>query len=324
MEEKDTRPIRIGISACLLGEKVRYDGGHKLDRFLTDTLGPYVEWVPVCPEVETGMGIPRETIRLVQRSDGVHLVGSTTGTDHTQAMREFARRRVAQLEQEDLCGYVLKKDSPSCGFERVPLHRDGGQATRSGRGLFADALLQQMPNLPVEEEGRLNDPRLRENWIERVFAYRRLTSLWAGAWTLGDLVAFHTAHKLTVLAHSPVAYTRLGRLVGSGASFPRDELRARYEAEFMTGLAKVATPGRNTNVLQHMLGFLSDDLDLDSRRELVALIEDYRRGLVPLVVPLTLVAHHVRRLESCPGVAYLRGQTFLTPHPKELMLRNHV
>ena len=320
MGEKDTAPIRIGISTCLLGEKVRYDGGHKQDRFLTDTLGPYVQWVPVCPEVEVGMGIPREAIRLVERGDGVRLVGSKTGRDHTRAMNEFGHRRVAQLEKLGLCGYVLKKDSPSCGLERVSLHHEDGHTTRTGRGLFADALVRQMPNLPVEEEGRLNDPRLRDNWIERVFAYRRLKSLWTGRWKLADLMAFHTNEKLMLLAHSPVAYTRLGRLVATGKSLPRDELRARYEAEFMAALAKLTTPGKNANVLQHMVGFVSDDIDPDSRRELLDLVDDYRRGLVPLVVPLTLVAHHVRRLD----VAYLRGQTFLSPHPKELMLRNHV
>jgi uncharacterized protein YbgA (DUF1722 family)/uncharacterized protein YbbK (DUF523 family) len=313
-------PIRIGISTCLLGEKVRYDGGHKHDRFLTDTLGPYVEWVPVCPEVEVGMGIPREAIRLVQRGDAVHLVGSKSGTDHTRAMREFARRRGAELAALDLCGYVLKKDSPSCGMARVAVHHEAGHATRDGRGLFAEALLGLMPNLPVEEEGRLNDPRLRDNWIVRVFAYRRLTSLWARRWRVADLVAFHTNEKLILLAHSPAAYTRLGRLVARARSLARDELSERYESEFMAALSRLATPGRNTNVLQHMIGFFSDRLDADSRRELGDLVEDYRRGLVPLVVPLTLVAHHVRRLD----VGYLRGQTYLNPHPRELMLRNHV
>jgi uncharacterized protein YbgA (DUF1722 family)/uncharacterized protein YbbK (DUF523 family) len=320
MTDKDTVPIRIGISTCLLGEKVRYDGGHKHDRFLTDTLGSYVEWVPVCPEVEMGMGIPREPIRLVRRDGGVRLVGSKSDTDHTRAMLEFGRRRIAQLAELDLCGYVLKKDSPSCGMERVALHHDDGHTTRSARGLFAGELLRQMPNLPVEEEGRLNDPRLRENWIERVFAYRRLKGLWAGRWKVADLVAFHTSEKLMLLAHSPAAYARLGRLVASAGFLARDELRGRYEAEFMAALAKPATPGKNANVLQHMMGFVTDDLDADSRRELLDLIEDHRRGLVPLVVPLTLVAHHVRRLD----VAYLRGQTFLEPHPRELMLRNHV
>jgi uncharacterized protein YbgA (DUF1722 family)/uncharacterized protein YbbK (DUF523 family) len=318
--DKDAAPIRIGISTCLLGEKVRYDGGHKHDRFLTDTLGPHVEWVPVCPEVEVGMGIPREAIRLVQRGGDVRLVGSKSDTDHTQAMREFARRRVGQLAKLDLCGYVLKKDSPSCGMERVALHHDDGHTARTGRGLFAEAVLDRMPSLPVEEEGRLNDARLRENWIGRVFAYRRLKSLWAGRWRLGHLVAFHTNEKFLLLAHSPAAYTRLGRLVAAARSLPREELRTRYEAEFMAALAKLATPGKNANVLQHMLGFFDEGLDSDSRRELLDLVDDYRRGLVPLVVPLTLLAHHVRRL----GVGYLSEQTFLRPHPKELMLRNHV
>ena len=320
MKTRDAASVRIGISTCLLGENVRYDGGHKRDHFLTDTLGPYVEWVPVCPEVEVGMGIPREAIHLVEVDGRVHLIGTRTGTDHTRAMRDFGERRTGQLERLDLSGYILKKDSPSCGLHRVRLHHENGATTRSGRGLFAEALQRQMPNLPVEEEGRLQDPRLRDNWVERVFAYRRLTSMWAGGWKLGDLVAFHTNHKLMVLAHSPVAYTRLGRLVASAKSLSRDELRTRYEAELMAALTKLATPGRNANVLQHMVGYFKKDLDADSRQELLDLIDDYRRGLTPLVAPLTLVAHHARRLD----VAYLRDQTFLMPHPKELMLRNHV
>lgn len=312
--------VRIGISTCLLGENVRYDGGHKRDAYLTDTLGAHVEWVSVCPEVEAGMGTPREAIHLVATDGAVRLVGTRTGTDHTRMMRDFAERRVVRLERLDLPGYVLKKDSPSCGLYRVRLRHDNDATTRDGQGLFAEALRRRMPNLPVEEEGRLNDSRLRDNWIARVFAYRRLRSMWKSKWTLGDLVAFHTSHKLTVLAHSPTAYARLGRLVAAAGSMSRKDLATRYESELMTALTTLATPGRNANVLQHMVGFFKTALDADSRRELAGLIDDYRRGLTPLVAPLTLIAHHARRLD----VAYLRGQVFLTPHPKELMLRNHV
>ena len=310
--------IRIGVSSCLLGQKVRYDGGHKRDAFLVDTFGRHVEWVPVCPEVEMGMGIPREAIRLVAKGDAVRLVGTRSATDHTEAMRRFARVRLDELAALDLCGYVLKKDSPSCGLMRVKVWSGEGMPAKAGRGLFADALVRRFPRLPVEEEGRLCDPRLRENFVERVFAYARLKQLFTGRWTTGRLVAFHAAHKLLLLAHAPEAYKELGRLVARAASMPRQEVREAYEAGFMEALAVVATRGRHVNVLQHMAGYLHDGLDQASRDELQQTIADYRAGLLPLVVPITLMRHHVRRL----GITYLEGQVYLQPHPKELMLRN--
>ena len=202
--------IRIGISACLLGQEVRFDGGHKRDRFLTDTLGQYVDWVPVCPEVEMGLGTPRETIRLVQLGDAIRLRSTKTDVDLTTRMKKFARRRVAELAGEALNGFVLKKDSPSCGMERVKVHQLKGASRRSGRGLFAEALLERLPNLPVEEEGRLCDPRLRENWVERVFAYQDITRLWNSRWKVGDLVNFHTRYKFTLLSHAETEYRELG------------------------------------------------------------------------------------------------------------------
>lgn len=310
--------IRVGASTCLLGQHVRYDGGHKKDPFVTGSLARFVAFVPVCPEVELGLGTPRESVRLVRLGDGVRMVGHRSGTDHTDAMRRWAEGRVRELEGEDLCGYVLKKDSPSCGMERVKVYAKG-PAARTGRGLFAEALMERMPLLPVEEEGRLNDPRLRENFIERVFAYRRLKDLLGSRWTLGDLVRFHTAEKLLVLAHDPAAYRALGRLVAAAKGRPRAEVAREYGQAFMRGLAKLATPGKHANVLQHMAGFFKD-LPLEERRELHEAIADYRHGLVPLVVPLTLLGHHVRR----HGVAWLQSQSYLQPHPKELMLRNHV
>jgi uncharacterized protein YbgA (DUF1722 family)/uncharacterized protein YbbK (DUF523 family) len=314
-------PIRIGISTCLLGQNVRYDGGHKRDAFLVETFGRFVEWVPVCPEVEVGLGTPRESMRLVKKDGDVRLLTGKSGVDHTAAMRRFAVRRVAALGRLDLCGYVLKKDSPSCGMERVKVYDPGGgMPAKTGRGLFAEALLDAYPLLPVEEEGRLNDPALRESFVERVFAYRRLRSLFDGRWTVGALVAFHTAHKLQLLSHSPKRYEELGRLVAGAKRVERRELRGRYEETFMEGLGVLATRARHVNVLQHVIGYFKRDLDDASRHELLSLIDDYRAGLVPLVVPLTLVRHHVRRFD----VAYLKGQTYLDPHPKEMMLRNHV
>jgi len=312
--------VRIGISSCLLGQNVRYDGGHKRDAFLVDTFGRFVEWVPVCPEVEAGMGLPREPIRLLRTGSGIRLVGVRTATDHTDAMARFSARRAEALAREDLDGYVLKKDSPSCGMERVKVYDTGGAPARSGRGVFAEALLARLPLLPVEEEGRMSDPRLRDNFVERVFVYRRLRDLFAGRWTIGALVVFHTAHKLTLLAHSPDTYRALGALVAAAASMPRAEVKARYEAGIMRGMATLATPRKHVNVLQHMLGYFRKVLDDQSRAELAAMVADYQQGLVPLIVPITLFRHHVRRC----GVSYLAGQTYLEPHPKELMLRNHV
>lgn len=316
-------PLRIGISTCLLGEPVRFDGGHKRDTFLLNTLGPHVEWIPVCPEVEIGLGVPRETIRLVRAESsqgGVRLVTVKSGIDLSERMRSWAARRLDELAHERLSGYVLKKDSPSCGMERVRVYGGPSGATRDGRGLFAEALLARFPELPVEEEGRLSDPRLRENFIERIFAYRRLHTLFSGRWTLGGLVAFHTAHKLAVMAHSPRAYQTLGRLVAHAATMERAEVAREYRAQFMHALAVPATPVRHVNVLQHITGYFKRQLDTAAKEELLTVIDDYRRGLVPLIVPITLVRHYVNRL----GVSYLKGQSYLDPHPKELALRNHV
>ena len=312
--------VRIGISSCLLGQQVRYDGGHKRDAFLVETLGPFVEWVPVCPEVEMGMGTPREPVQLRRVNGEIRLLGVKSSTDHTAVMRTWAARRVEALAREDLDGYVLKKDSPSCGMERVKVYEGRGPAARTGRGLFAEALTARLPLLPVEEEGRLSDPQLRENFVERVFAYRRLREMFAGRWTVAALVHFHTAHKLTLLAHSPAAYRDLGRLVARAATIPRSDIKAGYEQRFMRALSAIATPRRHVNVLQHMLGYFRRSLDDESRAELADAIAGYRAGLVPLIVPITLFRHHVRRAE----VAYLARQTYLEPHPRELMLRNHV
>jgi uncharacterized protein YbgA (DUF1722 family)/uncharacterized protein YbbK (DUF523 family) len=313
--------IRVGISACLLGQAVRFDGGHKRDPFLTDTFGRFVEWVPVCPEDEAGFGTPRESMRLVDDGGRLRLVTNKTGRDLTERMTRFAKGRVEALADEHLSGYVFKKDSPTCGVARVKVYASGGGAgTRSGQGLFAAAVRLRLPWLPIEEEGRLNDPRLRDNFVERVFAYRRLIDLFDTRWTVGGLVRFHTAHKLTLMAHRVQAYEELGRLVAGAKAMPRSDVRQRYCETFMHGLEQLATTRRHVNVLQHMLGYVTRELDADNRNEITQTIEDYRRELVPLIVPLTLLKHHIRRL----NVSYLLGQVYLEPHPKELGLRNHV
>lgn len=314
------RPIRVGISACLLGHEVRFDGGHKRDAFLTETFSHFVEWLPVCPEVECGLSTPRESMRLVRVEDGVRLLTVKSGVDLTTPLERFSRSRVSALAREDLSGFVLKKDSPSCGLERVKVYDRHGAPARAGRGLFAAALVEAFPHLPVEEEGRLADPRLRDNFVERVFAYWRLRGLFAARWTVGDVVRFHTAHKLLLLAHAPDAYRRLGRLVAGARGMSRRDLERSYIDGFMGALKQLATARRHTNVLQHMAGYFKDRVDAASKGELADTITDYRLGLVPLVVPLTLLRHYVRMFD----IAYLAGQTYLEPHPKELMLRNHV
>jgi uncharacterized protein YbgA (DUF1722 family)/uncharacterized protein YbbK (DUF523 family) len=327
MSEQDSRrPVRIGISACLLGQEVRYNGGHKRDAFLTDIFGRYVEWVPVCPEVEIGLGTPRPAMRLVRIGEDTRLVTPETGADHTEAMRGWGERRVEELAGEGLAGYVLKKDSPSCGMERVKLYPMSamGEKTmpvKEGRGLFAEALIRRFPGLPVEEEGRLHDPPLRENFITRVFVRERWMREEERGWTRAALMRFQETHKFLIMARNQAGMRRLGRLLGDS---PRDETAAalarRYHDELVEVLRRPPTRRGHTNVLQHLAGFVSDGLDRGDRLELTESIERYHAGLLPLIVPITLLRHHVRRL----GTEYLRDQVYLHPHPQELMLLNHV
>jgi len=313
--------LRLGISTCLLGERVRFDGGHKRDPFLTDILGQYVTWAPVCPEVETGMSIPRESIRLEGDPKSPRLVGPKSGTDYTQTMQQWSQNRLEELVTLHLHGYVLKKDSPSCGLFRVRVYNERGLPQRNRRGLYAQALAARLPLLPLEEEGRLNDMPLRENFIERVFACYRWTEMLDKEPTPGGLVRFHTAHKLTLMAHSPKHYTEMGRLVADAGKRDWDELTAEYGAMLMKGLSVMGTRGKHVNVLQHLMGFWKEHLTSEDKQELLGLIEDYRQGLLPLIVPLTLLKHHLNRY---PVPDWVHQQVYLNPYPKELMLRNHV
>jgi uncharacterized protein YbgA (DUF1722 family)/uncharacterized protein YbbK (DUF523 family) len=319
-QPQQSQEIRIGISSCLLGEKVRFDGGHKRDGFLNETVSNFVTFVPVCPEVEVGMGTPREAIRLVAGPSGTRLVGVKSGTDHTTSMERYSKRRVRELAEQDLSGFIFKKDSPTCGLFRVKLYDRNNVPSRDGRGLFARAFAEDNPHLPVEEEGRLRDLPLRENFFERIFAYRRLTDFFRTRWSVGDLVRFHTAEKLLLMAHDVKAFQSLGRLVADAKKRPRKELVDEYKTSFMEALTKKATARKQANVLQHMAGYLKKNLDAESKAELGAVINDFRLGMIPLIVPVTLFRHHVR----LHGIEYLQGQTYLDPHPKELMLRNHV
>lgn len=329
-------PLRIGVSSCLLGEQVRWDGGHKRDAFLADGLAPFVEWVPVCPELEIGMGVPREPIRLVARAGGagargpsgaratgpgVRLVAERSGRDWSAPMRAWARRRVRALAALDLCGYVLKQGSPSCGIEQVAVWNAAGRKTiRRGRGLFAQALLEALPLLPVEEEGRLADPCLREHWIERMFAYRRLRGFFAGGWSHAGLAAFHATHELQLLAHSPQHLAELARLVSGDPAAGRAVLRERYAAGFLAALRLPATPQRHARALRCAAERLRPRLDPSERRELAARIADFRRGDRPLRAPLTRVRDHAARL----GIPALTGQVYLAPHATERKLRGIV
>ncbi|HEX4960976.1 MAG TPA: DUF523 and DUF1722 domain-containing protein [Thermoanaerobaculia bacterium] len=323
IEPHDPGPpkVRIGISSCLLGQAVRYNGGHKRDDFLTGTFGQFVEWVPVCPEVELGLGVPRPAIRLERTGGEVRLRMPSTGDDLTAAMAELSRSRVEGLAALGLDGYVLKKDSPSCGMERVKVYHGPGAPSKDGRGVFAQALLARLPHLPVEEEGRLNDPLLRESFVARVFTYHRWREGEKEGWTRSALMRFHERHKFLLMARNQSAMRRLGKLLGeSNWNDSVRELADRYLEGLTAILSHPATRRGHTNVLHHLLGFVSDRLGPEDRAELVETIERYRLGLVPLVVPLTLIRHHVRR----QGSGYVQGQAYLEPHPHELMLLNHV
>jgi uncharacterized protein YbbK (DUF523 family)/uncharacterized protein YbgA (DUF1722 family) len=313
------RPMRVGVSACLLGREVRYDGGHKLDHYVTDMLSTTFEFVPVCPELEVGMGVPREPVRLVDDESAPRMVGSASGEDWTDRMNDHSHRRVAQLEKLELSGYILKNRSPSCGMERVKVVTDQGLPGKKGRGLFAAALIQGLPLLPVEEEGRLHDPGLRESFVVRVFAYHRLQSLFRGKWKRGQVVAFHAAEKFLLLAHSPQHYEELGRLVARVKDHSPEDFRRLYSQQYMAALGLRTSVEKNVNVLQHIMGFLHEPLDAPARQHLLQVIEDYRARLVPLVVPITLLDHYLR----LHGVECMLDQVFLRPSPKELMLRNH-
>jgi uncharacterized protein YbgA (DUF1722 family)/uncharacterized protein YbbK (DUF523 family) len=313
-------PLRLGISRCLLGDEVRFDGGHKRDHFLTDIFGRYVEWVPVCPEVEAGLGTPREAMRLVGDPQRPRLITIKSGKDHTEAVETMAADRIQEFKEMDLSGYVFKKDSPSCGVERVRIYNDRGMPARKGIGLFARAFIERFPLIPVEEEGRLNNPALRENFIERVFCYRRYQDLLSRGVRRKDVVRFHTIHKYLLLAHSEQQYQVLGRLVGQAERHPPKELALRYGELFMKALAVKSTVRKHVNVLQHMLGYFKARLGPQEKLELLDLIEDYHRELIPLIVPMMLIRHYVQIFD----IGYIRDQVYLNPHPKELMLRNHV
>lgn len=323
--------IKLGISACLLGHPVRFDGGHKRDQWVVNTLGCYADFIPVCPEVGIGLPIPRDTLRLVGDPAAPRLITTRTGDDLTQRMQAWSREKVIELEREGLCGFIFKRASPSSGMERVKVYRDvpkgqagtAGPPAVTGVGIFAAEFMRHFPLMPVEEEGRLNDAELRENFIERIFALQRWRKVLSGPRATvspGVLVAFHSRHKLLIMSHSVEHYRQMGRLVAGAAKMDADDLAAQYQELMLVALARKATVKKHVNVLQHVMGYFKKVLGPDEKRELIEIIEAYHSALVPLIVPITLLNHYVRKY----GDAYLAAQWYLQPHPLELKLRNHV
>lgn len=308
--------IPIAISSCLLGQEVRYDGGHKHNAYITQTLGEYFEYTAFCPEVAIGLGIPRPAIQLVQVGAEVRVCGSKDPElDVTKSLQVYARSVLPALS--GYCGYIFKRASPSCGMERVKIFRDG-KPVASGRGAYADVIIKALPELPVEEEGRLMDPVLRDNFIERVFVYHRWQQLKRNGISAADMVRFHSEHKFTVLAHDERIYRELGRLIADAGKAEPEKLAQEYIRHLMQALAKPATRKTHTNVLMHIMGYVKDALTSDDKQELLDILEKYRVGQVPLIVPVTLLKHYLRRFPN----EYIQQQVYLTPHPEELMLRN--
>lgn len=309
--------IRIGISSCLLGQEVRYDGGHKHNGYITETLGAYFDFVPFCPEVAIGLGVPRPPIRLVKTGRAVQARGiKDPALDVTAPLVAYATTVAAQLAP--VSGYILKKGSPSCGMERVKVYSATGMPLPGHAGIYAGMLMALRPDLPFEEEGRLMDPVLRENFIERVFIHHRWQTLIAKRLTAKALVDFHTRHKFIVLVHDEPAYRMLGRLVAAAGTGSVTELGQRYFSALMQALRRPATRARHSNVLQHLFGYFKKHLDAADKRELQDILGRYRRGQLPLIVPVTLLRHYLRRFPD----PYLSQQYYLAPHPDELMLRN--
>lgn len=312
--------IRIGVSACLMGEKVRYDGQHKHDSYITGTLGQWFEFVPVCPEFELGLGVPRETMRLEGDPGNPRLMTGKSRKDLTKPMTDWCSKRVKELEQEELCGFIFKSKSPSSGLFRVKVYSDKGMPSNAGRGLFAKAFTDRFPLLPVEEEGRLNDPGLRESFIEQVFTLKRWREMLAEANTRGGLVKFHERHKYLLMSHSIPHYRELGRIVADMKGKRLPKIQSGYHDKLMEALRLRATVKKHVNVLQHLAGYFKKQLEPDEKQELQETIASYGQGLFPLIVPVTLINHYIRKYQE----PYLGQQYYLKPHPTELCLRNQV
>ncbi len=311
---------RLGVSACLLGERVRHDGGHKRDPFATDVLGKFCDGVPVCPEVEFGLGVPRESVRLEGTAESPRMIANESRRDLTDEMSAWSAQRVGGLRVAGLDGYLFKSNSPSCGLFRVKVYPGPTKpAKHEGRGLFAGVGADGLPALPVEEEGRLDDPSLRESFVERVFARRRWRELLSIAPRARDLIHFHAQHKYQLLSHSPASYRALDGLVAGVGDAGINRTVDAYGDLLMDCLSVHATRGRHVNVLRHFAGHVSGRLDTPDRAELAGAIDAYGSGAEPLQVPLALLADRLRLL---PERDWARNQTYLRPYPRELMRRD--
>lgn len=312
-----TNEIKIGVSACVVGEKVRFDSYHKINNFLVKDFSEYVKFVPVCPEVGIGMPVPRPVIRLISEEERVALVESKNQDKvYTQQMLDYSENKVEDLISEDLCGYVVCAKSPTCGMERVKVYKKHS-ASKEGVGLYTKVLMEKMPWLPVEEDGRLHDPFLKENFISRIYALKDFYDSMDGKPTPRKIVEFHSRYKLTLMAHHPASYRSLGRLVANIKNYDAETFYLEYRTAFMNALKHRASRKNNTNVLMHLQGYFKRDLDKGQKKELADTIHDYRQGLLPLLAPLTLIKHY---LSTFPD-AYLQQQKFLDPYPQELRLR---
>ena len=310
------KKIPVGISSCLLGQSVRYDGGHKLDSYIVGTLADYFDFRPFCPEVGIGMGVPRPTIQLVKINDEIRSTGAKNPQfDVTDELRDYAR--LLKSDQADLCGYILKKDSPSCGMERVKVYVNN-QPQKTGKGIYAEEMMRLNPLLPVEEEGRLGDPKLRENFIQRVYVFHRWKQLVAQGLTPSRLTRFHARHKLIIMSREN--YVDLGQLLANATKSNIEKTAEIYIAKLMKSLKKVASRKSHVNVLQHIQGYLKKGLSGDDKAELCELIDNYRKGQVPLIVPITLLKHHFRKNPD----PYIEDSYYMSPYPQELRLTNEI
>lgn len=312
--------IPLGVSSCLLGHEVRFDGQHKRDLYIMKTLGEFFEWTHVCPEVECGLPIPRESMRLEGDPDQPRLRTGKTRVDHTDRLLGWAASRTDALKDKNLRGFIFKAKSPSSGLFRIKVYGEKGHSRPVGRGLWADAVTKAFPLLPVEEEGRLHDPGLRERFLEHVFVYDRWLRHLEEAPSLGGLVVFHTRHKLLVMSHDVEAYRALGKLVAGGSSMPIEDLYDSYIQGLTAALLKQPTAKKHGNVLLHILGYFKKQLDSWEKGEVIELIDRFKQGEHPLIVPITLLNHYVRKF----GSEYLQNQWYLHPHPAELKLRSYM
>ncbi len=315
------KKIPIAISSCLLGNKVRFDGGHKQSKYCLNTLNDWFEYQPICPEMGIGMPAPRPPIRLIENEDKAIRVVQVDdhSYDVTDELKAFAKGKLPELN--DVSGYIVIRNSPSCGMERVKVyHQNGNPAGRSDRGVYINEIMNERPELPVEEEGRLQDPKLRENFITRVFAYQDFKDQVKVSPSVDALVKFHSRYKYLVMAHNYADYKKLGRLVANNDGLPLEELIGSYEQALMESLKKIADAKSHSNVLYHVLGYLKEDLAPAAKQELINVIEQYRKGMVTLIAPITLINHYINQY----GNEYIAQQAYLNPHPVELGLRNYL